>query len=79
MPFAPSDHWIFQLKEIHRSGASPDTWVCGWCGCKLKGEPHNLGISTGVRYCNRCMDRGKEKKDLKPLPEEEVVRRAIFR
>ena len=50
--------------EVHRSGLTPDTWICGYCGKPLKGVDHVVGLQHGYRYCRPCFDKGKQLKDM---------------
>lgn len=74
MPIVGKDHWIWQLKEIHHSGIEPHSWVCGWCGKKLKDEKHALGLTTGVRYCIKCIESGRSARDLEKIDDDDWLR-----
>jgi len=58
--------------EVHQSGVHPDTWICGNCGTKLKGEDHYVGLSKGIRYCKKCGNQGKMLSDMPHYDIEEL-------
>lgn len=51
--------------EVHKSGVTPDTWICGNCGTPLgDGQEHIVGLQRGIRYCMSCVKQGKMLKDM---------------